>query len=79
MWAQSLLSLKAWSSHELPINCELTAELLGFTHHHTVRSVNVVFVNYKGQRTTLKAEVGKTLLHAAMDNAWPFIDGMFAK
>ncbi len=38
-------------------------------------SVNVVFVNYKGKRTTLKAEIGKTLLHAAMDNAWPFMDG----
>lgn len=39
------------------------------------RSVNIIFVNYKGERSTLRAEVGKTLAHAVVDNKWPWMDG----
>ena len=71
-------SLLAPSTRQLHTSVNVLAiaiEFDGVTQPRAAdKFVNVVFVNYKGQRTTLKAEVGKTLLHAAVDNSWPFID-----
>ncbi|CAE7946129.1 Fdx2 [Symbiodinium sp. KB8] len=40
--------------------------------------VNIIFVNYKGERSTLRAEIGKTLAHAVVDNKWPWMDARAA-
>ena len=37
--------------------------------------MNITFVNYAGQRTTVPGMLGDTLLSAAVRNKYPFVDG----